>query len=558
MRRLLFIFAGFLAVLGSVAAGYRLGTGHWPSRLSIMTADSTQIPASDAMTSSNRRVLYWRDPDGKPAYAASPIKTTDGRDFVAVYDNEEPTLEGDNPAANEAAMSEAKSDGERKIKFYRNPMGLPDTSPEPKKDWMGMDYIPVYDGEDDEDGSSVKVSLDKIQRAGVKSEPAELRKLARPVSAPGTAKIDERTLREITLRADAYIEKLYVAEMGKHVKVGEPLFRIYSPDIVKAEVDYKTAMRATAGQSRSDAEKDLQGAAMRLENLGVPESLIKSLNASKSHTPMKIDWPSPVSGVVIDKKVVEGQKVEAGAMLYQIADLSSIWVIADVAEQDIGPIKVGAPATAVFRAFPNEIFEGKVTFILHELAMQTRTAKVRIEIANPDHRIRHDMYADVTIDAGQGDSERLVVPVSAVLDTGTRQVVLVDKGEGRFEPRPVTLGFRGDGYVEVTEGLVAGDNVVTSANFLIDAESNLKAALKGFTADAPSTAGATPMTDPMAAPKSDSMKPMEGSGADKPMIETAPKTMPDKMSAPPMADQPKSEPSMPPMKPANGSAEAKP
>jgi Cu(I)/Ag(I) efflux system membrane fusion protein len=263
--------------------------------------------------------------------------------------------------------------------------------------------------------------------------------------------------------------------------------------------------------------------------------------------------------VVIDKKVIEGQKVSAGAMLYQIADLSSIWVIADVAEQDIGPIKVGAPATAVFRAFPNEKFEGKVTFILHELAMQTRTAKVRIEIANPDHRIRHDMYADVTIDSGSGDDQRLVVPVSAVLDTGTRQVVLVDKGEGRFEPRPVKLGFRGDGYVEVTEGLAAGDNVVTSANFLIDAESNLKAALKGFTADAPSPAGATPMTDPMAAPMSEPMTPMEGSGTDKPMTETAPKTMPDKMSAPPMADQPMSEPPMSdPMKPVNGSAEVKP
>jgi Cu(I)/Ag(I) efflux system membrane fusion protein len=456
-------------------------------------------------------------------------------------------------------MSDAPSSGERKIKFYRNPMGLPDTSPEPKKDWMGMDYIPVYEGEEEEDGSTVKVSLDKIQRAGVKSEPAEMRKLARPVSAPGTAKIDERTLREITLRADAYIEKLYVAELGKHVRAGEPLFRIYSPDIVKAEVDYRTALRATAGQSRNDAERDLQGAAMRLENLDVPNSIIQSLRNSKDMPHMKIDWPSPVSGVVIEKKVIEGQKVEAGAMLYQIADLSSIWVIADVAEQDIGPIKVGAPATAVFRAFPDETFEGKVTFILHELAMQTRTAKVRIEIANPDHRIRHDMYADVTIDSGSGDDQRLVVPVSAVLDTGTRQVVLVDKGEGRFEPRPVKLGFRGDGYVEVTEGLAAGDNVVTSANFLIDAESNLKAALKGFTADAPSPAGATPMTDPMAAPMSEPMTPMEGSGTDKPMTETAPKTMPDKMSAPPMADQPMSEPPMSdPMKPVNGSAEVKP
>lgn len=551
MKKLAYVLAGILTVLGPTAIGYRLGTGHWPLVQSAMTADDMATAQPGAMPAASRRVLYWKDPDGKAAFAARPTKTADGRDFVAVYENEEPPLPGDEPAAVESASAESKPSGERKIKFYRNPMGLPDTSPEPKKDWMGMDYIPVYEGEDDEDGSSVKVSLDKIQRAGVKSEPAEMRKLARPVSAPGVAKIDERTLREVTLRADAYIEKLYVAEMGKHVKAGEPLFRIYSPDIVKAEVDYKIARAATVGQSRGDAEKDLQGAVTRLENLGVPESVIKSLNADKKATPMKIDWPSPVSGVVIEKKVIEGQKVEAGAMLYQIADLSSIWVVADVAEQDIGPIKVGAPATAVFRAFPNEKFEGKVTFILHELEMQTRTAKVRIEIANPDHRIRHDMYADVMIDAGSKDADRLAVPVSAVLDTGARQAVLIDKGNGRFEPRPVKLGVRGDGFVEVTEGLAAGDLVVTSANFLIDAESNLKAALKGFTADAPAPNDAKPMSGPapMAAPASDPMMPMEDNKASKPMTETVPEAMPDKMSTPPMPES---------MKPANGTAEARP
>lgn len=524
MKKLALILAGILAVLGPTAVGYRLGTGHWPGQPSIMIADSAPMTRPGALSPTSRRALYWKDPDGKPAFAASPTKTADGRDFLAVYENEEPPLPGDAPAAVESASTEAKPSGERKIKFYRNPMGLPDTSPVPKKDWMNMDYIPVYEGED-EDGSSVKVSLDKIQRAGVKSEAVEMRKLSRPVNAPGIAKIDERTLREITLRADAYIEKLYVAELGKHVKAGEPLFRIYSPDIVKAEVDYKIARAATAGQSRGDAAKDLAGAVTRLENLDVPQSVIESLNAEKNATPMNIDWPSPVSGVVIDKKVVEGQKVSAGAMLYQIADLSSIWVVADVAEQDIGAIKVGAPATAVFRAFPGERFEGKVTFILHELAMQTRTAKVRIEIANPDHRIRHDMYADVTIDSGSADALRLAVPASAVLDTGVRQAVLIDKGEGRFEPRPIKLGVRGDGFVEVTEGLTAGDKVVTSANFLIDAESNLKAALKGFTADEPAPADA---------------KPMEDKRADKPMIET----VPEKMSEP--------------MKPANGTAEARP
>ena len=507
MKRFAFVVAGVLAVLAPAALGYRFGTGHWPGfSSSEMMGQKPMATPTDAMQTQSRRVLYWRDPDGKPAYAANPTKTTDGRDFVAVTENEEPNFVGSKPAElmapSEVAPAAMAATGERKIKFYRNPMGLPDTSAEPKKDWMGMDYIPVYDGEE-EDGSTVKVSLDKVQRAGVKSEAAVMRQLARPVRAPGIAKIDERTIREVTLRADSYIEKLYVAETGKHIKAGDPLFRVYSPDIVKAEVDYKTAQNASGGQPRGEAEKDIQGAVQRLENLDVPESVIAALKSSKDAMPTKIDWPSPVSGVVIEKKVVEGQKVSSGDMLFRIADLSSIWVVADVAEQDIGPVKVGTPAKVVFRAFPDETFDGKVTFILHELDMQTRTAKVRIEIANPEHRIRHDMYADVVIDTGAGDGLRLAVPNSAILDTGAKQVVLVDKGEGRFEPRPVKIGVRGDGYVEIKEGLADGDKVVTTANFLIDAESNLKAALKSFEPDAQAPTDAKPMSDSGPGPEMD-------------------------------------------------------
>ena len=175
--------------------------------------------------------------------------------------------------------------------------------------------------------------------------------------------------------------------------------------------------------------------------------------------------------------------VKAGEELYRLADLGSIWVIANVAEQDIGMVKVGAPAKMRFRAYPGELFEGRVTFILHELDMATRTAKVRIEVSNPEHRIKHEMYADVEIDSGSDDPDRLVVPVSAVIDSGNRQIVLIDKGEGLFEPRAVKLGMRGDGLIEIVEGLKAGEQVVTAANFLIDAESNLRAALQGFTAE---------------------------------------------------------------------------
>jgi Cu(I)/Ag(I) efflux system membrane fusion protein len=194
----------------------------------------------------------------------------------------------------------------------------------------------------------------------------------------------------------------------------------------------------------------------------------------------------------MEKKVIEGQMAKAGEELYRLSDLGSIWVMTDVAEQDIALVKVGAPAKVDFRAFPDQSFDGRVSFILHELDMRTRTAKVRIEVKNPEHLIKHEMYAEVEIDAGAGDSPRLAVPLSAVIDSGMRQVVIVDRGEGRFEPRPVKLGLRGDGLVEIRDGVKAGETVVVAANFLIDAESNLKAALNGFTADRPQAA-----TDPL-------------------------------------------------------------
>ena len=563
MKRFAFVIAGVLALIAPTALGYRFGTGHWPELPSSakMNQKPMAVPAGP-MPAQSRHVLYWRDPDGKPAYAANPTKTAEGRDYIAVTESEEPDFAVTTPPASmksaEASSKPMAAKGEHKIKYYRNPMGLPDTSPTPKKDSMDMAYIPVYEDEED-DGTTVKVGLDKVQRAGVKSEPAEMRQLARPVRAPGIAKIDERTIREVTLRTDGYIEKLYVAEMGKHVNVGDPLFQVYSPDIVKAEVDYKTARSATAGHPRGEAEKDLQGAVQRLENLDVPASVIAALKSGKDVIPKKIDWPSPVSGVVIEKKVVEGQKVNTGDMLFRIADLGSIWVVADVAEQDIGPVKVGAPAKVLFRAFPDETFTGKVTFILHELDMQTRTAKVRIEIANPEHRIRHDMYADVVIDSGSGDALRLAVPSSAILDTGAKQVVLVDKGEGRFEPRPVKLGVRGDGFVEIKEGLADGDKVVTSANFLIDAESNLKAALKTFTSDSPAPADGKPMSEMapgMPMDKKSEMKPGMATDPMKPMSDTAPgmsKDMNSNMKPAMAPDAMKDQ-----MKPAGGAANMKP
>ena len=473
MNKLLSRGIAIAAILATSVAGYRLGAGTWPSWRTL-----SSLPAHDATSArarptalAGRKVLYWKDPDGQNDFSPEPTRTTDGRDYLPVYDDQE----ADFAVAQSKAPATTKG-APRKILYYRNPMGLADTSPVPKKDWMGMDYIAVYEGEE-QDTSTVKVSLDRVQRAGVRTEDVKLLRLARPVRAPGIAKPDERTLRVVSLRADGFIEQLYVNETGRHVKAGEPLFRVYSPEMVRVQIDYRIAVTSPGKGPRDEA-----GALQRLRNLAVPEAVLQRLRTEPNPT-MAIDWPAPVTGVVMQKKAIEGQMVKAGDELFRLADLSSIWVIADVAEQDIGMVKVGAPANITFRAFPSEIFEGRVTFILHELEMATRTAKVRIEVANADHRIKHEMFADVVIDAGAGDGERLAVPTSAVIDSGNRQVVLVERGEGRFEPRAVKLGMRGDSLIEIREGLKVGERVVVAANFLIDAESNLKAALQGFTAE---------------------------------------------------------------------------
>ncbi len=365
----------------------------------------------------------------------------------------------------------------RKVLYYRNPMGLPDTSPVPKKDPMGMDYIPVYDDEQGEPGT-VKVSLDKIQRIGVKTEKVGARQIVRAVRAVGKVEHDESLLTVVALRTDGFIEELFVNKTGQHVNKGEPLFRLYSPQIQSAQTDLIVAMRAR-GKMGLDADKELEGAMQRLRNLGVPQNRIDEVIKTGAN-PRTIDWPAPADGDVIEKNVINGQRVMAGDELYRIADHTSVWVIADVAESDIAEIEVGMPLTVTLRAMATEPVEGKVTFIYPELNAETRTVPVRIELPNPGERMKPAMYADVMFQTGNREANVTGVPDSALIDSGTRQVVLIAKGEGRFEPRAVKIGRRGGGYVEVTDGLTQGEEVVTSATFLLDAESNLRAALQAF------------------------------------------------------------------------------
>jgi Cu(I)/Ag(I) efflux system membrane fusion protein len=451
------------AVTAAAIAGVLARPYLWPSGEMNHAHVMEQARAEPAAAA-----IYYQDPDGKPFYSLTPKKTPDGRAYRAVAAGAD--ISFDDPA--EAA---AAPPADRKVKYYRNPMGLPDVSATPKKDSMGMDYIAVYEGEDSDDGS-VKVSPGKIQRTGVKSEPATRRVIRTAIRAPGTVQLDERRVSVIAMRAESYVQKVADVTTGTHVVKGQPLMEIYSPAVSSAAAEYISTLNSkVTGGSEGPYGR---GSRQRLMNLDVPEAAILAIEKGRN-VPIGIEWTSPRDGIVLERNVTEGMRAQPGDVLFRIADHSVMWAIVDVAERDLGSVAVGQRATVRARSFPGKEFLGKINVIYPQINKETRTARVRVELSNPQLLLIHDMYVDAEIDIGRSDAV-LAVPESAVMDTGSRQAVLIDKGEGRFEPREVKLGHRGEGYVEVREGLAEDDPVVTSANFLIDAESNLKASLKGF------------------------------------------------------------------------------
>jgi Cu(I)/Ag(I) efflux system membrane fusion protein len=456
-------------LLTIIALGAGIGlTGYWSVERSFWPVHAR---LTDAAAAADKTPLYYRDPAGAPFWSAVPKKDQQGRDYLPVYDEDEPSTEPAKPKRQQA-------DSSRRILYYRNPMGLPDTSSVPKKDPMGMDYVPVYEGDDQDDGS-VKLSPGKIQRTGVKSEPAERRPIRMLVKSPGTIQLDERRVSVIAMRAESFVQKVADVTTGTRVKAGQPLMQIYSSAVASAAAEYlSTITSKTTGR----------GSRQRLINLDVPEQVISDME--KSHVaPVTVQWSAPRDGIVLERNAVEGMRANPGDVLFRIADISVVWALVDVAERDLGNIAVGQPVTVRARSYPTRNFSGRIAVVYPQVNRETRTARVRIELANPEAALLPDMYVDADIDTADSASV-LAVSDSSVLDTGSRQAVLVDKGEGRYEPREVKLGRRGGGYIEVREGLAVGEAVVTAANFLIDAESNLKAALKGFAEAAPQASDA--------------------------------------------------------------------
>ncbi len=452
----------FLSIAAIVAAG--IG-GYWAGYRGLI-AHRPVLPngaASAVVSAPTGAVIYYQDPDGKPSYSLEPKTTSDGRPYRGVLSSEDIGFEG----APKAAVRDTAS---KRILYYRNPMGLPDISNAPKKDSMGMDYIAVYENESD-GGGTVKLTPGKLQRIGVKSEAVLPRIVAVPVRAPGTIQLDERRITVVSLRAEGFIDTVENVTSGSEVRKGQPLMRLYSPAIAGAAADYLSALRS------GNTAALPQGTRQRLLNFAVPD-LVAEIERTRE-VPLTFTWTAPRDGIVLERNVFDGMRVMPGDVLFRLADHSVVWALVDVAEAHLAAVAEGQPVIVRVRSHPDKKFAGKVALVYPHLNPATRTVRVRIELSNSDFLLRPDMYAEAEIDTGT-DEPVIAVPDSAVIDSGDRQIVIIDKGGGTFEPRAVRLGRRGSSYIEIREGVSEGEVVVTSANFLIDAESNLKAALKSL------------------------------------------------------------------------------
>jgi RND family efflux transporter MFP subunit len=329
------------------------------------------------------------------------------------------------------------------------------------------------------------------------------------VRAAGRVEADERRLFTVTAKYEGYIERLLVNTTGQPVAKGQPLFEVYSPELVAAQREYAIAaqgalsLKDAPAQAQTSMQQLADASLARLKNWDLSEDQLQRLRSS-GQTQRSVTFRSPVSGVVTEKKAQQGMRFMPGEMLYQVADLSSVWVIADVFEQDLAQVKNGAVASVRVNAYPDKEFKGRIAYVYPSLKAETRTVPVRIELTNPGGLLKPGMFAQMELTSG-GAKKVLTVPDSAVIDTGKRSIVLVQVKPGRFEPRTLIAGRRSDSLVEVLQGVSEGEQVVVSANFLIDAESNLKAALLGLEAAPATPAKAATLTGHKAEGKVDSV-----------------------------------------------------
>ena len=334
-----------------------------------------------------------------------------------------------------------------------------------------------------EEAPQVEISSEQQQLIGVKTVKVSLKSIQKVIRTVGQIEADERKQTTINTKIEGWIEKLHVDYTGRYVKKGEPLVEIYSPELLATQQEFLSVLKwatqpgdkknndALSLMLAKDANAALDAARQRLRLWDISEAQIKQIE--QTGRPVRtLTLYSPVSGFVTQKMAVQGMKVMPGEKIFDIADLSTLWIIADIYEYELSFVKVGQPARITLSYFPGKELSSKIDYIYPTISADTRTAKIRLMLPNPGGQLKPQMFTNVEIRINLG--QKLVIPESAVIDTGTSQVVYVDKGEGVFEPREVELGLRADGAVEVLRGIKAGEKVVSSANFLIDSEAQFK------------------------------------------------------------------------------------
>ena len=444
-----------LIVLGVVLAAAGFGGGYWYAKRA--RADTAQTGPG------GRKILYWHDPM-HPSYKSDKpgIAPDCGMRLEPVYADE----------ARGAARAE------KKVAYYRDPQDpnyrsdKPGINPE-----TGNDLVPFYD---EPAPGTINVSAERLQLIGVKFGTVESASTEHTIRAVGRVAFDETRISRINSKIEGWVEQLFADHVAQPVRAGEPLLTIYSPEMLASQQEYLLALRSRdvlAGSTvpgvKSHTDSLIEASRRRLELFDISPAQIEQVRSTGK--PVRtVTIHSPVSGIITERKVYPRMRIGPEMELYTIADLSRVWVLADVFEYEARNIRVGMPATVNLANIGGALVAARVSHILPEVEPQTRTLKVRLDLPNPGQRLRPDMFVDVDFRIARGAA--VSVPTEAVLDTGMKKTVYVDRGNGSLEPRQVQTGARFGDRVEIVSGLRAGERIVVSGNFLIDSESQMKAA----------------------------------------------------------------------------------
>lgn len=448
-------------LLGVIVASVTIGIATGWLLSGRLQPGVTLSPTMTTSTSTEKKALFYRNPMDASITSPVPQKDNMGMDYIPVYENTEP-----------------KTKTERKILFYRNPMNPDVTSPTPQKDNMGMDYIPIYANGAAAAGI-VEIDPRVVQNLGVRTAMVQRQSFDTTIDTIGTVAIDERGVRFFNPKISGWVEHVYVKAVGDTVQRGQLLAEIVAPELVSAQEEFLVAFNGVKRFADSpllkDSESLLETARARLQLLDVSNAEIKSLEQG-GIVRRTIKLYAPHNGIVTELNMREGGYITPETRLYSLADLSRAWVIMEIYTSQMAFVKPGNPVTLRTASMPGREWRGRIDYLYPTLNPQTRTVQARLVFDNPGNVLRPGMYVNASI-ASAPKAPTLAVPREALLRTGTQDVVIVALGEGRFKPVTVHTGAENNEFTEILNGLEAGQQVVLSGQFLLDAEASFKGAM---------------------------------------------------------------------------------